>query len=163
MSFWIIRLLVNKGTKVQDLGTTYAPFISKQASRVRSATSGSIALRVYYAAAYASERFRSFYCPAFGHNKKISSLDIEDSNEEFSLDVNSQLSFSEKPQLVELSPSSFNGGNSLIGEYYLELALYDSKNKVIHSAFTRVPGSVLIRAEETIPIPSCEGVHLERE
>jgi hypothetical protein len=120
-----------------------------------------VALKVYYAAAFASERFRSFKCPAFGHNKKIDKMEIVGSNEEFSLSIGQTAPYSEKSQLVELTPSSFNAGHSTVGEYFVEIAAYDSKKKVIHSSFKRLPMHVSVTREDEVRIKSCDGVHSE--
>jgi hypothetical protein len=79
----------------------------------------------------------------------------------FDLSVDLATSYSEKSHLVELSPSSFNGGNSLVGEYFLEIAPYDSEKKLIHSSFKRIPRYVEVLSEERVPVKSCSGVHEE--
>jgi hypothetical protein len=118
-------------------------------------------LKVFYAAAFASERFRALKCPALGHNKKLASFEIAGVNEEFSLGLGQTIPYNEKSHLVELTPSAFNGGNSLIGEYFLEIAAYDSKNKMIHSAFKRIPMHIAVTREESVRVKSCDGIHQE--
>lgn len=160
---WIVRLIVYRGSEQQDLGSLYAEFrprvVGRGAQSAGAATS--VSMKVYYAAAYASERFRTFRCPAFGHTKKISDMSIRGSDEEFSLAIAGAVPYNEKSQRVELAPTAFNGGNSLKGEYYVEIAAYDSKNKTLHSTFKRIPMTVSIDSEEEIRIPSCDGVHSE--
>lgn len=160
---WILRLIVNRGSETQDLGSLYALFKPKRLSRgtESSEAPSSVTLKVFYAAAYASERFRSFKCPAFSHNKKIESMSIEGENTDFTLDIGQAYSYNERSHQVELTPSAFNGGNSLIGNYFVEIAPYDSKKKMIHSSFKRIPMSVNIAREESIRIQSCDGVHQE--
>lgn len=158
---WILRLIVVRRSETQDLGSLYAPFRPRRFTRGTQSSVSSVTMKVFYAAAYASERFRNFKCPAFGHNKKITEMDIEGEDEEFTLTVESTLPYQERSQLVELTPTAFNGGNSLLGEYFVEIAPYDSKNKVIHSSFKRIPMSVKVEEESSIRIKSCDGVHPE--
>lgn len=159
---WILRLIVNRGSETQDLGSLYTLFSPTKVARgAQGGAASSVTLKVFYAAAYASERFRAFKCPAFGHNKKIDTMAITGENEIFSLSLGQALPYNEKSHLVELTPSAFNGGNSLIGEYYVEIAAYDSKRKMINSAFKRLPMHVSVSREDTIRVKSCDGVHQE--
>jgi hypothetical protein len=159
---WIMRLIVNRGSETQDLGSLYTLFNPTKVARgAQGGAASSVTLKVFYAAAYASERFRSFKCPAFGHNKKVASMGISGENEDFSLTLGQVIPYNEKSHLVELTPSAFNGGNSLIGEYYVEIAAYDSKKKMIHSSFKRIPMHVGVAREESVRVKSCDGVHQE--
>jgi hypothetical protein len=161
---WIVRLVTQRGSTTQDLGSLYTYFRPKKFLRGhgRGAPS-SVALKVYYAAAYPSERFRFFKCPAFGHNKKISAMKITGEKKNFDIVIGQVTSYPEKSQLVELRASSFNGGLSLIGEYFVEIAPYDSKNKVIHGPFNRLAEHIEVTDEESVNVPSCLGVHQERD
>lgn len=159
---WILRLIVNRGSETQDLGSLYALFRPQRVGRgVSGSATSSVTFKVFYAAAYASERFRAFRCPAFGHNKKIKSLSIVGSNDEYSITIGQSISYTEKSHLVELTPSAFNGGNSLTGEYFIEIAPYDTKRKLIHSPFKRLPMHISVEQEESVRVTSCEGVHSE--
>lgn len=162
---WILRLIVNRGSESQDLGSLYTLFRPRKITRGNqgAGAASSVSLKVYYAAAYASERFRAFSCPAFGHNLKIDSMEIKGENKSFSISIDQSSPYNEKSQLVELTPSSFNGGNSLVGEYFVEIAPFDSKRKVILSSFKRLPQSVVISREEKLSVKSCAGVHQELE
>jgi hypothetical protein len=159
---WILRLIVNRGSETQDLGSLYALFRPQKFSRGGpTGAPSSVTMKVFYAAAYASERFRSFKCPAFGHNRKISDFGIKGDNEDFTIAVSQAVPYLEKSHLVELTPSSFNGGNSLVGDYYVEIAAYDSKKKMILSAFKRLPMHVSVGSEELVRVQSCDGIHSE--
>ena len=159
---WIMRLIVNRGSETQDLGSLYTLFNPTKVARgAQGGAASSVTLKVFYAAAYASERFRAFKCPAFGHNKKLASFEISGANEDFSLSLGQAIPYNEKSHLVELTPSAFNGGNSLIGEYFVEIAAYDSKKKMIHSTFKRLPMHVTVSREESIRVKSCDGIHQE--
>ncbi len=158
---WIIRVIAYKNSEKQDLGSLYSLFRPRKLSRTSTGAATTVALKIYYAAAYASERFRNAKCPPLGHNKKIKAMRIEDSKEPFSLSIEGAQSYMEKSQLIELTPSSFNGGMTLQGEYWFEIAPYNSKKKMIHAPFKKIPGSIIISEEESVAVPSCNGVKSE--
>lgn len=159
---WILRLIVQRGSEKQDLGSLYARFKPKSVMRGQSSSSPtSVTLKIYYAAAYPSERFRFFHCPAFDHSRRISDMKIHSSSTPFDLAIGQSSPYPEKSHLIELTPSAFNGGNSLVGEYYIEIAPYDSEKKVIHAAFKRIPDYVEVVAETKESVNSCLGEHPE--
>lgn len=159
---WILRLIQIRPSQTQDLGSVFAQFKPQKISRTSHASiPTSVSFKVNYAAAFASARFKSFKCPAFGHNKKITSMTIAGENEEFGIDIGKINSYAEKNTKTQLTPASFNGGNTLVGEYQIEIAPYDSKKKIIHGAFQKLPMSVVVKGEESVNIQECEGVHQE--
>jgi len=160
---WIVRMIVSRQSQNQDLGSLYTMFKPRRIARGNESSGAptSVSIKVFYATAYASERFRSLKCPAFGHNKRIVSMDIKGTNEEFSLSVDQKNPYGEKSHQVELTPTSFNAGHSLIGEYFLEIAPYNSLTRTVHSTFKRIPMSIIVNQEENVNIPGCEGVHEE--
>ncbi len=160
---WIVRMIVLRNSQTQDLGSLYTMFKPRRIARGNESSGAptSVSIKVFYAAAYASERFRSLSCPTFGHNKRISSMEIKGSDDEFSLSVDQKNPYGEKSHQVELTPTSFNGGNSLVGEYFLEIAPYNSLTRTIYSTFKRIPMSIIVNQEENVSVPGCEGVHEE--
>ncbi len=159
---WIIRLIVQRGSERQDLGSLYAPFKPQKILRGQYAGAAkNVSLKVYYAAAYPSERFRFFNCPAFSHDRRISKMSIRGENKPFDIPIDQVTPYSEKSQLIELTPSSFNGGNSLVGDYFLEIAAYDSNKKLIHGGFKRLPLYISISEETREQVKSCAGEHPE--
>ena len=159
---WIMRVIVQRGSERQDLGSLYTRFKPKHTARGQGGGApANVSLKVFYAAAYPSERFRFFKCPAFGHDKRIKDMRISGEAKNFEITIDQMTSYPEKSQLVELTPSSFNGGNSLVGEYFVEIAPYDSDKKVIHGAFKRIPMFVEVLSEEGVSVQSCAGVHEE--
>ena len=160
---WIIRVIAYKSGEKQDLGSLYSLFRPKKKSRTWTDAASSVAIKIYYAAAFASEKWRLAKCPPLGHNRKITDLRIEDTGEPFSLSVGGGQQYNEKSQLIELTPSSFNGGMSLAGEYYFEIAPYNSQKKVIYAPFKRIPGKVVVASEVSVAVPSCNGVKTELE
>ncbi len=162
---WIIRVIAERPNQTQDIGSFYVPFKRQIKGRVTGggSTPVSATLKIYYAAAYASERFRNMNCPAFGHNKKIKKMKIESSDSTFDIFTNKSMAYGEKSQQVELSASSFNGGNSLIGNYYLEIAPYNSEKKIIRADFKRIPSYISVIQEDAIKVKSCDGAHRETD
>jgi hypothetical protein len=159
---WIVRLIMMKGSEKKDLGSLYTLFRPQKISRgVPTTAATSASIKVYYAAAYASERFRGMKCPPFNHNKRIDHMDVKGDHSHFSISIQGATPYQEKSQLIELTPSSFNGGHSLIGEYYVEIAPYDSVNKMIYSSFKRIPRYFEVESEDQVEIKSCVGVHEE--
>lgn len=159
---WILRVIAQRDSETQDLGSLYAPFRPRQLSRTSNPTaSTSVTIKVFYAAAYASERFRLMKCPAFNHNKKIRSMGIKGDNADFNLTFSQGMSYTEKSHLVELTPSAFNAGHSLVGKYYIEIAPYNSVKKRIFSSFKRIPMYVEVEAEDSIRVDSCDGINPE--
>lgn len=159
---WILRVILVRGSERQDLGSLFTRF--KPKTQVRGQGGGapsSVAIKIFYAAAYASERFRFFHCPAFSHTNRITDMKIQGKSSPFDLVVGQSSPYPEKAQLVELAPSSFNGGNSLAGEYYIEIAPYDYEKKVIHAAFKRLPMYVEVLSEKKEFVESCAGEHPE--
>ena len=155
---WIVRLISRKSGEERDLGSLYTLFKPQRAGRGHSGgPAASVTIKLYYAAAYASERFRNFKCPAFSHNKKVDRMSIEGENTPFELMVTAGAPYGERSQLIDLTPSSFNAGHSLIGDYYLEIAAYNSQKRIVYSPFKRIPMSVAVRSEEAINIQSCAG------
>ncbi len=159
---WIVRVIAVRDNKTQDLGSAYALFKPNKIGRGKNRTPESISIKIYYAASYASERFRSLKCPTFDHNRRITSMMIEGENKEFSINVGRAIPYGEKSQLVEFRPNSFNAGNTMKGNFYLEIAPYNSKEKVTQGGFVRIPMYVAIKEESLISIPSCDGLHPER-
>ena len=156
---WIIRVIQVRSSESQDLGSLYTLFEPKVVSRgISAGPATSVAIRIWYAAAYASERFRSLKCPAFGHDKLLKDIEIKGPDEPFSIVIGQSSYYQEKSQLIQLSASSFNGGNSLLAEYHLEIAPYNSKKKMILGPFKRLPNYVEVVREESVNTKSCKGV-----
>jgi hypothetical protein len=164
MNAWILRLIVNQNNKSKDLGPLYVPLGSKKVLRGQAYSfPSSIALKIYYSAAFPSERFRFSNCPAFNHRKRITKLNIKNDNSTFDLSFDQTINYPEKAQLVEFAPTAFNGGDTLTGEYFVEIAPYNVENKTILGPFKRIPQYIDISEEELINVPSCEGVHPENQ
>jgi hypothetical protein len=159
---WLVRVIQVKGSSGQDLGSFMTPF--KYQKRSRSSNSGpnsSAAVKIYYAAAYASERLRSFKCPAFSHDKRIGSMAVKGKDASFEIAFGQSFPYQEKVQLVQMTPSSFNGGHTLTGQFHFEIAPYDSIGKRLMGTFKRIPRFVEVENEKFVNVPSCQGAHQE--
>jgi hypothetical protein len=156
---WIVRLIVERNSKVQDLGSVYAIFRPKRVSRIlQTRGPSSVNLKIMYSAAYASERLRSLKCPALDHNKRITSMKILGASDIFSLNLSQPTPYREKSHPIEINPTAFNAGQSLIGDYFLEIAPYNSQKKVIFSSFKRIPLYINVQSEQQMAISGCPGI-----
>jgi hypothetical protein len=160
---WIIRVIFRKGSGEQDLGSSYTLFKKPQSGRTArgGGPAGMVHIKIFYAAKFASERFRTFKCPAFGHNKRITQIEIRGEPTPIDLSATQVSAYEEKSQLIGLHPSSFNAGHSLVGDYYVEIAPYDPGRKQIYSEFKRLPQYISVKSEELIQVKGCEGVQSE--
>jgi len=164
MNAWILRLIFTQNNKSQDLGSLYVPLGSKKVLRGQGHSfPTSVAIKVYYSAAYPSERFRFSQCPAFNHRKRITKLSIKNDSSPFDLTFDQTTNYPEKSQVVEFAPTAFNGGDSLQGDYFLEIAPYNVEKKIILGAFKRIPQYIEVSGEESINVPSCDGVHPDNQ
>ncbi len=164
MDGWMIRLTHKYGPQEIVVGHVYAPMAGIKHHRQRDVEinqTKSIAIKISYAASYISERFRAFDCPAFGHNKKIEDLDLEGSNTPFDIEIKYPDSFFIKPEIAELTPSNFNAGNTLAGEYTFDIALYSLKNKAIGTSFIPLQQKIVIGIEKPKEVNGCAGVRPE--
>lgn len=161
---WIVRIRSEKRTMTQDLGSVYVPFEATRTTRgIDQKMPASANFIIQYAAAYPSERFRMFKCPAFRHSKRLYSFDVEGKNEEFSIILGQSLPYPDKIDAVELRPKAFNGGLSLTGNYFIEIAPFNVKKKTTLGPFKRIPMYINIDSEEEISVSSCAGTRSEQD
>ncbi len=154
---WLFKVSrLNRGRK-QQLG-----MISFDLSNM-SRTTTDLTIHVFYHAASVSQSFRRFHCPAFGHRLFIDDLDLEsDTQGEFNLYTKRNQPIRGKITKPAFAPVIFSGGRSLEGKYFVEIALYSSKDKRLYTPFKRVSNTVEVDDEKTIPVPSCVGVKEEK-
>ena len=88
-------------------------------------------------------------------------MNILGASEIFSLNLSQPIPYLEKSHPIEINPTAFNAGQSLIGDYFLEIAPYNSQNKLIFSSFKRIPMYVHVDSEEQVAISGCRGNGLE--
>ncbi len=127
--------------------------------------SDSVTAYIYYHSAAAGSEFRRQKCPAFKHNKKITDYELIDTPKK-SYDLFVRRKSSYKSVTIEtpsFSPIIFSGDSSLVGTYFLDFALYNSKEKVLYSKWIPMRNLIRVNTEESIRIPSCTGVRSEVE
>jgi hypothetical protein len=159
---WVVRIRSEKRPATQDLGSIYIPFEPTRTTRgIDQKMPASASFIIQYAAAYPSERFRTFKCPAFGHTKRLSSFDVEGKNDEFSIIIGQSLPYPDKLEAIELRPKAFNGGLSLTGNHFIEIAPFNVKKKTTMGPFKRIPMFINVSSEEEVSVPSCAGIRSE--
>lgn len=159
---WLIRVFqANAQSRRMELVTLYAPFVPRTSARSAGQPMKSVAFNLTYAAAAMSERFRRFNCPAFSHNKRLDDWAVTGERTPVSVVVQPQGSFNEKLKVSELVPMTLNAGNTLVGEYTIEVALFSTATKQIFSSFRELPQGLKVLAEDSIEIDGCAGVHEE--
>jgi hypothetical protein len=159
---WIVRVIQVKGSESQDLGSLYAPFEPRKVARnFTGSMAHSLSFKIFYAAAFASERFRRLQCPAFGHDKRIESFSIKGEKMPLEIVIGPMIPYREKSQLVHPTPGAFNGGNELKGEFHLEIAPYNAEKKVIFGGFVRLPRHISVDKEVSVFVESCKGLQQE--
>lgn len=120
-------------------------------------------INLYYHAASVSKRFRMFHCPAFEHRFKITDYEIENRTMPSNLDlfVRPTTKFPGKVSRLRFAPMVLSGGRSLQGIYNVDIALYNSKSKMIFSNWHPIGGTLIVNSEVMVPVASCNGVREE--
>jgi hypothetical protein len=161
---WLVRVVQSSATNSRiELGTIYVPFRGQVMGRSHSTSVKSISFALTYAASAMSERFRSFTCPAFSHDKRLDDYELEGPQAPVEVAVGPGMKFEERVQKTDLVPNTFNVGHTMVGEYHFEVALYSSGEKRLHSTFQKLPFTVKVRREKSVTIEGCAGVHPELE
>ena len=62
---------------------------------------------------------------------------------------------------MAFAPQSFNGGLELKGDYYIDVAFYSVKDKLLYSSWYPVDGKIEVSDERAIKVSSCLGVKEE--
>ncbi len=160
---WLVRVHKRSNYGSEALGYFYVPMIAPGSDvystsfRVRQIDYGVV--NIYYAAAGHTPRFENLKCPPFNHQFKIEDEDI-------SIEEGSQLTkmmvgpseysyIHRKIEAFGYRPTTINAGMSLVGTYFVDVALFDSKNKVKRGSFLQIPEVVRVKLERTSPVPGC--------
>lgn len=161
---WLVRIIQanSQGSRI-ELITLYAPFRGVQKGRASRQPMKAISFSLTYAAWAISERFRKFQCPAFSHDRRLDDWQIIGEKGKTEFPVAFAGNHTEKLTVSELVPTALNIGNTMVGDYYFEVALFSSSKKQIYSSFVRLPQHVRVGSEKTVSIDGCAGVHSEYE
>jgi hypothetical protein len=155
---WIYAISRFERGRKQHLG--YVVFDLANISR----STTDLTIHIFYHAASVSQQFRNFHCPAFNHRLLIDKFEIvKDSPGKFDI-------FTRAPQEImgqitrpSFAPVIFSAGVNLVGRYFVELALFNSKEKRIYTQFKRIPHSLDISSEQPVSVPSCIGIKEEEK
>lgn len=155
---WIFRITKVTRGKNQILGQ-----ISYDFSNI-TRVSSDITVHIFYHAAAVSQTFRKFKCPAFNHRSKLNKYTVQDKM------IGPQDIFSKRGNLVpgriekpSFAPVIFSGDISLVGNYIVEYALFNSNEKKIFSKWHQANNYVDIISEDRIVLPSCSGIKEEND
>ncbi len=151
---WIIRLSRERRGYAQGIGYFFINLSNM------SRTSKDYTINLYYHAAAVSKRFRLFHCPAFKHRYDITSFDLEDrlGVEKGDIYIRPVKRFPGKVTPLRFAPMIISGGRSLLGKYFIDMALYNTKTKLLYSEWVPVDKTLIIRQEVARSVASCLGV-----
>lgn len=158
---WLVKIIrTNSNGEVITMGHLYLPFyhVNHQTGNRRVEAVESIYAKIYYAAAAISNRLENLKCPALEHRKLIDEVEVKKGNLERDFFISYSNQFEDKALPAEILPHTFNGGNSLLGEYTVQIALYSFATNVRYSEFIDLPGAVKILKEVDKDVEECNGV-----
>jgi len=155
---WIFRIKKITRGNSQILG--HVTYDLSNITRVSS----DITIHIFYHAAAVSQTFRKFHCPAFNHRYQLNNFSIKNTNPKeydiFSLRGQAVHGRIEKPSFA---PVIFSGDTSLFGQYIVEYALFNKKEKKIFSKWYRANNIVEVQTEDRVILPSCSGIKEEND
>jgi hypothetical protein len=160
---WLIRLRRKTGTRNERMGYFAMEMVSPKpgvSDVYRYSSSRKASVGIYYAASSVSTRLDRLPCPAFGHRYLIDSFGVEDNNLGERLWVSSSADSTRvtaKVQLISYSPITINGGMELSGDYFIDLALYNTQSKQRLSSYLEISNFARVKKEVTVPVKGCEG------
>ena len=168
---WIVSLKKTSSGSEKPLESFHIPFINETSLAIKGSLSykanqrKKIILRVYYTAAAMSERFERFTCPVSGHNlilKDIKLLERKSFDQTINVSSKFGTPFNRKVFQYTMSNNKVNGGKSLLGEYWAELALYSSRKKRIFSNFYGLANAIRVGLEMPKPIKGCSNFKIPK-
>lgn len=158
---WIARIRKKTLTSNKIMGYLTMEMISKRENRgnsfsVSKSEKGSVGIN--YAASSMSTRLSDLPCPAFNHRLLISDHRIVPEKNGSLLWMTSSADtkyMSVKTNLISYSPITLNGGMSLKGHYFVDLALFNTNSKYRKSSWITINDYVAIEKEENVSINGC--------
>lgn len=159
---WLIRVKKRGNVGTNVMGYFYVPLVQKGSGgsslRVKQFQKGFF--YVFYAAAAMSKRFELLACPAFNHRKVIENIDLSPAlgkEKTFTVSKVSLGVLSAKIEKFGYHKMIFNGGMDLTGEYFIELAFYNSEKKERKSDWVEVSERVTVESEREKEVKGCVG------
>ena len=159
---WLVKVHRISSGRTKNLINVSIPLVRKTLGGSTSYSSpdkGSV--NVFYAAAAISERLRGLTCPAMRHRKLLDSYILDSfplREKELRVSILENSKVMSKLESFVHAPPIINGGRSLIGKYYLELALYNSATKRKKSNLVKLSKHLDITKEEEVIIEECRNV-----
>ncbi|MCB9059997.1 MAG: hypothetical protein H6622_00575 [Halobacteriovoraceae bacterium] len=159
---WLVRISRSTIAGQDNLGFMYVPFVVPGTERmnnfrVRQLEKGIV--QIFYSAASVSTRFERFKCPAFNHRKVIDEVVLEDvfaPDQQLTISPVREETMPYRVEEFSLVPNSINGGKSLIGEFQIEMAFYDSRTKTKKSNYIQLDKKIIVKNETNEIISGCE-------
>ncbi|MDD0851479.1 hypothetical protein HBN50_00160 [Halobacteriovorax sp. GB3] len=158
---WLVRVRRASLASSVVVGQVYIPIAipgRHSSSKYRRLQLENGVISIYFSASAISKRFANFPCPAIDHNRLIEDVAIDRIYEQDSFFVSVAEVQRIQGKVIDFGYDStiLNGGNSLIGDYTFELALYNSRDKRKVSNFVKVPEVLKVKNESQVNIQGCE-------
>ncbi|MCP4914332.1 MAG: hypothetical protein GY909_14560 [Oligoflexia bacterium] len=156
---WLLKVTRMSSLRRETVGYFSVEFMSRKRGTPRVRLVRKTGVGVFYSAASISMRLSKSLCPAFKHNKKIEDIELKGSFSEqmISLTAGDIERINAKVPEVTYSPLSLNGGSSLKGRYYVDVALYNKESKIRYSSYLRAGKEIVIDKEESVFLKGCQG------
>lgn len=115
-------------------------------------------ISIYFSAANISKKYERLPCPMQGHNRLVTSVDIDRFHSQDSLYVGASEAQRVGGKIIDFGYDAtvLDGGKSILGDYTFEFAFYNSKEKQRVSNFVKSPDILKIKDEDVIDIRGCE-------
>ena len=169
---WIINIRRKSSGSVKTLRYFYIPIVNQASMAIQGSTTHKphqrkdVNIKVYYVDAAVSDRFEHFQCPALGHNLVIREarlLERKSFDRFITIQSKTGSPFQHRADRYQSSSSKINGGKSLLGEYSVEIALYNSLDKRLFSNFYALKNVVKVSVERTRAIAGCANFKIPKE
>lgn len=158
---WLVRLrrkglMRNKTVGMISMPLIVGAFPRGSSERVRQ--SKGVSFRVFYRSAAVSTRFAGFHCPAFEHKFLVENTSIESfGSKEKSLRVSGVTNKSLQSKISDFSYNlTLDGGLSMEGQYFIDLAFYNSTSKKRKSNWLTLTNTGKVKREKSVRIKGCE-------
>lgn len=164
MDSWIIKINRVQNGNRQAVGYFYVPLIYQKQGGVsfRSVSSGVI--QILYSDAAPSKRFSDFPCPAFGHSLRIGDTTLDTSAQTtLTATKGRKRPLKVRYEKLEFGALGFNGGKTLQGIYWAQIALFSSATGETLSDFSNLGGKLAINSEKSVAINGCGDFAIPRQ
>ena len=158
---WIVKVARERIITSENLDYFTIPLLVPQKrvfgkSGLKPMKSGRI--NIFYASSFVSPEDFSYVCPKLGHRKIIRELDVKQTKSierHIAVSIINESSLRIKSRYMGYESEKINGGKSLQGDYFIELALYSQKKQKIMSNWFRIDEKIVIGTEKEIALEGC--------